>query len=80
MNKVKSSSGDDLRPEYRREDLGKGIRGKFYKEYTKGTNLVLMSPDVAVPVLDLEDLLAQITEENIHDEIDTGPPVGDEVG
>jgi hypothetical protein len=38
---------DDLRPEYRREDLGKGVRGKYYHEYTKGTNLVLLSPDVA---------------------------------
>lgn len=36
-----------MRNEYRWEDLGKGIRGKYYKEYQKGTNLVLLSPDVA---------------------------------
>lgn len=36
-----------MRKEYRREDLGKGIRGKYYKEYQKGTNLALLSPDVA---------------------------------
>jgi hypothetical protein len=47
MKKVDPSSEDDLRPEYRREDLGKGVRGKYYKAYTKGTNLVLLSPDVA---------------------------------
>ena len=47
MRKAKSSSEDELRSEYKREDLGKGVRGKFYKEYTKGTNLVLLSPDVA---------------------------------
>lgn len=41
------AENDDLRPEYRREDLGKGVRGKYYKAYTKGTNLVLLSPDVA---------------------------------
>jgi hypothetical protein len=43
----KGNSSDDLRPEYKREDLGKGIRGKYLQEYRKGTNLVLLSPDVA---------------------------------
>ena len=45
MRKVKDS--DELRPEYRREDLGEGVRGKYFQEYRKGTNLVLLSPDVA---------------------------------
>jgi hypothetical protein len=45
MKKVKES--DDLRPEYRREDLGRGVRGKYFESYQKGTNLVLLSPDVA---------------------------------
>ena len=45
MRKVKES--DELRPEYRRGDLCKGIRGKYYEDYQKGTNLVLLSPDVA---------------------------------
>ncbi|MFQ5850824.1 MAG: AbrB/MazE/SpoVT family DNA-binding domain-containing protein [Candidatus Binatia bacterium] len=31
------------------------------------------------PVLSLEDLLAQVTEHNLHREVDTGPAVGDEV-
>jgi hypothetical protein len=44
MRKIKS---DDLRPEYKKEDLGKGVRGKYYESYQKGTNLVLLSPDVA---------------------------------
>ena len=38
---------DELRPEYKLEDLGQGIRGKHYEEYQQGTNLVLLSPDVA---------------------------------
>ena len=38
---------DTLRAEYNREDLGKGVRGKYFKEYRKGTNLVLLAPDVA---------------------------------
>jgi len=45
MRKVKAY--DELRPEYKREDLGVGVRGKYYEEYCKGTNLVLLSPDVA---------------------------------
>lgn len=44
MKKVKS---DELRREYRREDLGKGIRGKYLKAYQAGTNLVLLRPEVA---------------------------------
>ena len=39
--------GDELRKEYRREDLGRGVRGKYYREYMKGTNLVLLRPEVA---------------------------------
>ncbi|MFZ5450740.1 MAG: hypothetical protein ACOZF2_02525 [Thermodesulfobacteriota bacterium] len=44
---MKKPESDDLRPEYRREDLGPGVRGKYLDEYRKGTNLVLLSPDVA---------------------------------
>ena len=36
-----------MRKQYKREDLGKGVRGKFYAAYSKGTNVVLLSPDVA---------------------------------
>jgi hypothetical protein len=44
MRKAKS---EELRPEYHREDLGTGVRGKHLDAYQKGTNLVLLSPDVA---------------------------------
>jgi hypothetical protein len=44
MKKVRH---DELRPEYRREDLGKGVRGKYLKAYRAGTNLVLLEPKVA---------------------------------
>ena len=44
---MKTAKKEDMRKEYRREDLGVGVRGKYYKEYSKGTNLVLLSPDVA---------------------------------
>ena len=45
---MKTIKQKDLRKEYRREDPGKAVRGKYYEEYKKGTNLVLLSPDVAV--------------------------------
>ena len=44
---MKTVKHEEIRKEYRREDLGKGIRGKYFEEYKKGTNLVLLSPDVA---------------------------------
>ena len=36
-----------MRKQYKREDLGKGVRGKYYAAYSKGTNVVLLSPEVA---------------------------------
>jgi hypothetical protein len=38
---------DDLRPEYNLSKLKGGVRGKYAKRFRKGTNLVLLSPDVA---------------------------------
>ncbi len=53
MKKVNSG---ELRPEYNRDDLGHGIRGKHYDDYKSGTNLVLLSPDVAAMFPDEEAL------------------------
>lgn len=44
---MKTVKKEEMRKAYRREDLGVGVRGKYYHEYEKGTNLVLLSPDVA---------------------------------
>lgn len=38
---------EDMRAEYRREDLGKGVRGKHFAEYQKGSNLVLLTPELS---------------------------------
>jgi hypothetical protein len=38
---------DGLRREYDLSDLKGGIRGKYTARYRAGTNLVLLSPDVA---------------------------------
>jgi len=44
---MKKAKSEELRPEYRREDFGVGVRGKYYEAYRKRTNLVLLNPDVA---------------------------------
>jgi hypothetical protein len=46
--KSKNEKADELRPEY---DLAvllrKGVHGKYARRYAQGTNIVLLSPDVA---------------------------------
>jgi len=42
----KKPEEDDLRPEYHRDELGDGVRGKHLERYQQGTNLVLLAPDV----------------------------------
>ena len=38
---------DDLRPEYDLSQLRGGVRGKYYRQASEGTNLVLIEPDLA---------------------------------
>jgi len=44
---IMSKSSDELRPEYDLKSLGKGIRGKYYKQYQEETNVVLIDPDLS---------------------------------
>ena len=43
----KKKIADDLQPEYDLPKLKGGVRGKYIKRFKQGTNLVLLSPDVA---------------------------------
>jgi hypothetical protein len=43
MSRVK----DEMRPEYRREELGRGVRGKYLARVSRGTNLVALDAEVA---------------------------------
>ncbi len=36
-----------MKKHYSREELGKGVRGKFLADYQAGTNLVLLRPEIA---------------------------------
>lgn len=40
-------SNNDLRSEYDLSQLKGGVRGKYYREATAGTNLVLIDPELA---------------------------------
>ena len=44
---MKKARHDQLHEEYRRDELGKGVRGKHLKAYQQGSNLVLLDPKVA---------------------------------
>ena len=43
----KQTAGDELRNEYDLSKLKGGARGKYIARFRAGTNLVLLSPDVA---------------------------------
>ncbi len=39
-----SKSSADIRPDY---DFSRGVRGKYAKRYAKGSNVIVLDPDVA---------------------------------
>jgi hypothetical protein len=57
MNNSKYNEMDDeLSPEYDLSQLKGGIRGKYSSKYKKGTNLILLAPDVAEVFKDNESV------------------------
>ena len=44
MKNTKSKRRVEMLPEY---DFSKGVRGKYAKRYASGSNVVVLSPDVA---------------------------------
>ena len=42
-----SNSEEDLEKEYDLKSLGKGVRGKYFEQYQKGTNVVVIDPDLS---------------------------------
>ena len=45
MNKADDT--DELRPEYKREDFGPMVRGKYAARMKESSNIVVLDPDVA---------------------------------
>ena len=62
---MKKAKAEDLRPIYNREDLGVGIRGKYFESYKNGTNLVLLGSDV-VKVFPTEESVNEALRSLIH--------------
>ena len=44
MKKAKREKDRDMLPEY---DFSQGVRGKYAKRYAEGSNVVVLSPDMA---------------------------------
>lgn len=44
MKKARLERQEDMLPEY---DFRKGVRGKYAKQYAQGSNVVVLSPDMA---------------------------------
>jgi hypothetical protein len=53
---MKMVKHEEMRKEYKREDLGHGIRGKYFEDYKRGTNIILLSPDVAAAFRDADSV------------------------
>ena len=47
MKKASPKRSDELRAEYDLKSLSGRVRGKYYRRYAEGTNVVLLEPDVA---------------------------------
>jgi hypothetical protein len=47
MSKATRPADDDLRPEYDFASMKGGVRGKYVTRLRKGSNLVLLEPEVA---------------------------------
>jgi hypothetical protein len=43
----KAKDEDEMRSEYKREDLGTGERGKYYARYNQSHNIIMLKPEVA---------------------------------
>ena len=57
MKKVTAKrTSDDLRAEYDLSQLKGGVRGKYYRQATAGTNLVLVEPELAEVFPDAESV------------------------
>lgn len=46
MKKRSTSKDDQDIPEYKREQLGVGVRGKYHKQFTQCSNVVALQPEI----------------------------------
>ena len=53
---IAKRTSDDIRAEYDLSQLRGGVRGKYYRQATAGTNLVLVEPELAAVFPDSESV------------------------
>jgi len=53
MSQENKPEKDEMRPEY---NIRGGVRGKYYERYQKGTNVVVLDPDVAAVFRDSQSV------------------------
>ncbi len=46
MKKVSTSKADPDIPELKREQLGVGVRGKYFQQFAHGSNVVVLRPEI----------------------------------
>jgi len=46
MKKASTKMTDQEIPELKREQLGKGVRGKYLKNFVQGSNVVVLQPEI----------------------------------
>jgi hypothetical protein len=46
MKKVSTTKDDQDIPVLKHEQLGVGVRGKYFKQFTQGSNVVVLQPEI----------------------------------
>ena len=46
MKKTSTNKADQDIPVLKREQLGKGVRGKYFQQYTQQSNVVVLKPEI----------------------------------
>lgn len=46
MSRASTRKAENDIPVLEREQLGKGVRGKYFRQYTQGSNVVVLRPEI----------------------------------
>ena len=74
MKKTSTTKADQDIPVLKREQLGKGVRGKYFQQYTQQSNVVILKPEImkAFPTSDaVNKALASMLAFSEHDDVDS---------
>ena len=46
MQKTSTNEADQSIPDLKQEQLGRGVRGKYFQQYTRQSNVVVLKPEI----------------------------------